>query len=967
MDTLGKKIQFGLKKGYYRWFVLLGIVVAFIISFLAINFFKALKESQIASIQLTLNKQAEIAGNDLQNRFEAMYEDMLFFVNNLEPWTYERTSNESLAFEKRARRIFNNHRYLLDTVIVSFPQHTVAFHFDARDNFIQTFHKGMEKVVPGKLGEIHLENPQKEVAIIVKTGLKKFFEDQIANYYIGIDTEKSIWIDGNNWRIGEEMQGPGNKLSEALIVHLHENLDAGLKGQVIGDFYWVNEDRSRSVSVHYYPFKLTPLKQQFGIVFTQDISRIGFDVYKNYFYLLFGLLALLVIVLLLLFKFIKNIQSSTQAIKESAVEIEELFRRQTLLLQESKGFIYFQNENRKMYAVSEEVTKVLGYTQEEFISNFRNLIHEGHNQELDAVIEESKSKKRDSFSCEFDMLHKEGYWVRVKIFEKLFYDESSNFQGNVGICTDIQEKFESELQLQKSENRLRAVLNSLPDLIFIFDNEGVFLDYYVKDERLLMLPAADTMGKNFKDIMPEPLKSDLVKCFNKTVETGLIQQIEFELLLPIGKRIFEARFFKLDDQRVVSMARDITAQKLWEKGLQEAKEAAEQANRAKSEFLANMSHEIRTPMNGLLGIVELLENTSLDDKQQQYVKVIKDSGKSLTHIINDILDYSKIESGMMDLSLSVFNFRNEMQRVFRIFSGLIGKKQIDFSYDFGNLVPEYIRLDKEKFGQVLLNILGNALKFTPKGGKVHVVFSAESVFEDNIILYCSVQDNGAGIPPDKIKQLTEPFVQIDGSNTREFQGTGLGLAISNKLIELMGGEMEIESELGAGSLFKFSVFGAAVSELDDIQEARLFELDEEELELLGMAKRCPMEILLVEDNTTNLIFMKMLMDQLGYTVKVARNGLEAVEMIQEGHIFDLILMDIQMPKMNGLDATRAIRKIKGQESTMIVGLSANAFREDVESALASGMDHYLTKPVSIHDVARVIAERFKEKETKKEA
>jgi PAS domain S-box-containing protein len=968
MERLFTKIDSSFKKGTYRWFIFLGIAVTFIISFLAINFFKALKENQIASVQLALNRQAEIAGNDIQSRYSSMYEDMLFFVNNLEPWTYERTSNEQLAFEKRARRIFNNHRSVLDSITVIFPKHIVTFHFDDRENFVQSFHENIDDFSKDKLETITLKNTSKDVGIIVKSNLNRFFRDQLANFYIGIDTEKNIWLDSIIWKMNQDRNYPEFKFPETLKSHLNENLESGLKGQTISDFYLGNESVPKNATVHYYPFKLLPLENKFGVIFVQDISKIGFGVYVTYFYLLLALLALLVIVLLILFKFIKNIQVSSQTIEQNANEIEQLFKRQTLLLQESKGFIYFQDEDREMYAVSEEVSKVLGYDQKEFIDNFRYFIREKHNQELTEVIEEAKNKKLDSFKFEFEILHKNGSWLRVKIFEKLFYEEDSSFKGNVGICTDIQEKFESELQLAKSQDRLLAVLNSLPDLIFIYDNDGVFLDYYVKDETKLMAPAELSMGKNFRDIMPDPMRTDLIMAFEKTIETGDIQHIEFEMSLPIGKRIFEARIFKLDEHQIVSMARDITAQKLWEKGLQEAKEVAEQANKAKSEFLANMSHEIRTPMNGLLGVVELLENTKLNDGQQEYIRVIKDSGKALTHIINDILEYSKIESGMMNLRFSVFHFKNEIMQIFRILSGMIEKKSIHFSYTFGPSIPGYVRLDKEKLGQILFNIIGNAIKFTPKGGQVDVSISVESFLEDNILLNFSVKDNGEGIPDDRIPELTQPFVQIDGSNTREFQGTGLGLAISQKLIELMGGELEIKSELGRGSIFSFSVFGTAVSDYEEMGNARIFELDEEEVDLLGMATRCPIEILLVEDNKTNLTFMKMLMDQLGYEeVKVARNGLEAVELVKEDLHFDLILMDIQMPKMNGLDATKAIRKIADKDATMIVGLSANAFMEDIEAAKASGMDLYLTKPVSIQDIAKIILERYREMESKKEA
>jgi len=960
------EFEYVKSKGLYQWFVFFGIAVAILISFLAISFFQALKDSQLNSIQQSLNKQVEIAGKDVQKSFDLMYEDMLFFVNNLEPWTYERTSNEELAFEKRARRIFNNHRNVLDTIIVVFPNHTVAFYFDGRNDFKKLFLSNPEEVPFWEKDEnLILKNESKGVSIIATTNLEGFFSDQLSNYYLGSNNAKFVWKDRiikqyNIDKTDEEINFAGS-----VLDYLSNDLEIGLKGSHIGDFYISNSENHYLASIHYYPFNMVPLEKKFGIIFIQDISTLGFDVYKNYFFLLFGLLVVMVTVLLVLFNLIRNIQVSNTALEKSADEIQELFRRQTLLLQESKGFVYFQNASGKMTAVGEEIMNVLGYTQEEFMQNFKSYNKPDHNDYVNSVFASAIAEKKQNVSIEYDMMHHNGNWVRVKIFEKLLYDEKGEFNGNVGICTDIQEKFESEQKLIKSENRLRAVLNSLPDLIFIYNNEGIFLDYYVKDETLLLAPPDAIMGLNFKDIMPEPMRTDLTIAFERAISTHKIQQIEFEFNLPIGRRIFEARVFKLDDEKIVSMARDITTQKLYEKGLQGAKNAAESANRAKSEFLANMSHEIRTPMNGLLGIVELLENTKLDEKQIEYLRVIRDSGKSLSSIINDILDYSKIESGMMNLNLSVFPFKKEMERIFRIFSGIIEKKKIQFTYKFGPLIPNLVQLDKEKVGQVVLNIVGNAMKFTPIGGKVHVEINVESVLEENIVLYFSIKDNGEGIPKDRIESLTEPFVQLDGSNTREFEGTGLGLAISKKLVELMGGELQIKSEIGEGSEFTFSVFGTAISDHDDLGQIGKYDEEESEVEIVQLADKCPLNILLVEDNSTNLTFMLMLMEQLGYEVNIARNGLEAVEQLKSND-YDIILMDIQMPKMNGLDATRRIRQMTPKRDIKIIGLSANAFREDIDDALASGMNGYLTKPVSIQDIAKAFSERFKELESKKE-
>jgi PAS domain S-box-containing protein len=961
-----EEFDYGKRKGLYQWFVFFGIIVAILIIILAISFFQALRDSQLNSIQQSLNKQVEIAGKDTQKSFDLMYEDMMFFVNNLEPWTYERTSNEELAFEKRARRIFNNHRNVLDTIVVVFPNHIVSFYFNERNNFIKVFYNNHEDIPSGNDGEIlRLKNENRGVSIIATTNLVSFFNDQLSNFYLGANTDKFIWKDGTIKSYNIDKSDQEIIFEKDVQEHFTNDLSQGLKGDQIGHFYISDTKGKYQASIHYYPFQLVPLEKKFGIIFIQDISNIGFDVYVNYFYLLFGLLVVLVAVLLVLFKLIRNVQVSNIALEKSSEKIQELFRRQTLLLQESKGFVYFQNANGEMTAVGEEVMNVLGYFQKDFMANFKNYLKPDQREYIDSNFKSAIKERKQNVSIEHDMKHKNGNWVRVKIFEKLLYDENGGFNGNVGICTDIQDKFESEQKLIKSENRLRAVLNSLPDLIFIYNNEGVFLDYYVKDESLLLSPPEAVMGLNFKDIMPEPMRTDLMHAFEKTISTNKIQQIEFEFMLPIGKRIFEARVFKLDEEKIVSMARDITAEKLYEKGLQEAKNAAESANKAKSEFLANMSHEIRTPMNGLLGIVELLENTKLDEKQIEYLSVIKDSGKSLSNIINDILDYSKIESGMINLNLSQFHFKKEMERILKIFSGIIRKKKIQFTYKFGPLVPNFVQLDKEKVGQVVLNILGNALKFTPVGGKVHVEITLEFVLEENIILYFCIKDNGAGIPKDKIESLTEPFVQLDGSKTREFEGTGLGLAISKKLVELMGGELQINSKLGEGSEFIFSVFGTAISDQEDFGQFGIDDKEDRTIELSNLAERCPLKILLVEDNNTNLTFMLMLMEQLGYDVKIARNGLEALECVKSND-YDLILMDIQMPKMNGLEASRRIRQISSDRNLKIIGLSANAFREDIDDALASGMNSYLTKPVSIHDIARVFSERYDELQSKKE-
>jgi PAS domain S-box-containing protein len=938
-------------KNYHTGFVVIGILIVFLVLFLTFSFFNALKKNQTDSRNQSLSSQVELAGKEMQRDFTFLYEDMLFFINNLEPWTYERTSNESLAFEKRARRIFNNHRDILDTIFVSFPRHHVSFYFDNQNNFLKKTYESRADM-PIQPHDITLSNPNKEVAISIKLDFDRFFLFILGNYYLGKNGFKLIYKNGEYLDISSELNFDNSNINAAVLSEINGDILEGLKGNYTGLYDSPEAGKKLRVLIHQYPFNLTPLEDKYAVVFIQDISNLGFSLYRAHFYLLFGLLLLLAFVILILYRFIKNSRYANQILEKNSAEIEELFRRQTLLLQESRGFIYFQDASGKMKNVGDEVLNVLGYEKGDFLENFKFYIEEEDFAILKALLKDSIKDKKEVVSSQFKIKKKDGSFIMVRIFEKLFYDKNGNYTGNVGICTDINEKYNSEVELIKSENRLRSVLNSLPDLIFIYDNEGTFIDYYVQDETMLLYPPSFSMGKNLFDVIPEPLNKVMMEAFSKVVKTGKMQRIEFDLMLKIGKRIFETRIFKLDENRVISMARDISSQKLWEKGLQEAMKASEESNKAKSEFLANMSHEIRTPMNGLLGIIGLLENTDLDEIQNEYVHLIKNSGESLLNIIRDILDYSKIEAGEMSVNPIAFNFKNEIQKTLGIFSGLIKEKNLQFSHLYISEVPEFVELDKEKLMQVLINIIGNAIKFTPEGGEISLLISSEKIVEKSIILYFEVKDTGIGIPEDHLGNLSKPFVQVDSSTTKSHQGTGLGLAISQRLIELMGGELTFESELGVGSTFSFSVIGKIWNMEDNLPDKE-FDIDDMGFfNWKNMALKYPLRILIAEDNTTNLRFMGMLMEQLGYDFAIAKNGIEAVKQAKENEI-DLIFMDIQMPLMNGLDAASQIRKEIGNK-IKIVGLSANAFQEDVEKAKNSGMDGYLTKPIKIKEIAFII-------------
>lgn len=487
------------------------------------------------------------------------------------------------------------------------------------------------------------------------------------------------------------------------------------------------------------------------------------------------------------------------------------------------------------------------------------------------------------------------------------------------------------------------------------------------------LPGAfsDTV-QSFKDLL-HPDDQERVLAYIKKYLSGEVPEyhIIFRMKHKDGQWVWiNARGRALYDEagrptRIVGAHTDITLVKAYEEKLEKAREYAENANRAKTDFLAHMSHEIRTPLTAISGIAEIFDGmqTNLDDKQKKLIKVLSSSTSSLKDLVSDILDFSKIESGEIEheLDQKIFSLQDVFEQVISIVSLKVGEKNFKFKFDYSAVKNHKFLGDRARFRQILLNLIGNAVKFTERGS---VIVTATEVMQRNEPFLCvSVKDTGIGIAPQNFDLVFERFRQADSSVSRKYGGSGLGLPISLRLARLMGGDIAVESVLGQGSTFTLMVPMRTQNAQEDYQSDK--KLDKVLTDKIRKQSLNHKNILLVEDYEGNIVILSYLLDSLKCNYDVARTGLEALNLWKEKR-YDLILMDVQMPEMDGFTATAQIRvmeKEKDRERTPIIGMTAHALVGDKEKCIQAGMDTYLPKPLVELDFKTKIIEFLGQKKS----
>ncbi|WP_181151127.1 PAS domain S-box protein [Paenibacillus sp. PCH8] len=600
--------------------------------------------------------------------------------------------------------------------------------------------------------------------------------------------------------------------------------------------------------------------------------------------------------------------------------------------------------------------QMTGHTKEELLSRpFDHLIDPEDLDKTRYHFEETVRGTAQSY--EIGLIHKDGQRIETSVINVPIILEDK-VVGVYGITSDITEAKRYVEEIENLSYERALILNGMSEGVIGLDLEGNLNFANPAAAEMMNICPSEMNGKPLEQMMSQ-MQSEGIPYPSK--DTPVLHAVREGRNLPRTESIFwrqdgssflaEFQLKTIMDQGrtrgAVLVFRDMTSVK----EIIRAKETAEHADRAKSEFLAIMSHELRTPLNGIMGMAHLLMETELDDEQKGFAEIMIDSGESLLYILNEILDFSKIEAGKMDLERSPVDMKAMLGGVIELFALKASEKNIELYCEMSDQIPERIRGDETRIRQILINLVGNAVKFTEQGRitvSVGVNFSEEHG-PDHLMLTFMVKDTGIGIPIEKQHQLFQSFSQLDPAINRKFGGTGLGLAISKKLVELMGGAIGVQSEIGEGAEFQFTLVLERWREEsnDPIEVVVNGELP---LERESLAR--DIRILIAEDQAVNSHLLEEMLRKFGGVCDIVENGAQAVESLNKVQ-YDLVFMDIQMPVMDGIEATCTIRQTH-PEIPVIAAITAFAGAGDREQCLECGMQDFISKPFHSTEISRVL-------------
>lgn len=641
-----------------------------------------------------------------------------------------------------------------------------------------------------------------------------------------------------------------------------------------------------------------------------------------------------------------------QAIETDVTDLVEAQRRADDALADLHAYqkaldehsiISIADQYGKIEFVNDRFCEISGYTREELIGTDHRIVQSGLHDPPYFEQMRTTILKGQSWHGEVSNKAKDGsiYWVDATVVPL----PATQTKGPrfVSVLYDLTERKRAESKLKDALNQSSTFFDVSPELLCIFDTEGRAVRMSKASEKILGVAEADLIGRNALDLIHPDDRDRTIKAVIAIRDTRDVMDFVARFCHPSGEvRSVEWRA-KAVGTYIYATARDVTERLATEAELLAAREQAEAANRAKSSFLANMSHEIRTPLNGVIGVVGALARTELTPNQREMVDLIQSSGETLELLLSDILDVSKIEAGKFSLQLEPFDLRKTIEATAQVMQTRAEEKGLGFHVRFGPGTDGLFEGDGIRVKQIVSNLASNAVKFTQKG-HVEIGVTATDRGDGPCQIMISVKDTGIGFDEETKQRLFARFEQADASITKNFGGTGLGLSICRTLTDMMDGQFLVTSEAGIGSLFSVILpLPRVQAEASPKAETRPADEHAAIAPVSGS-----LAILLAEDHLVNQRVVAMILEPHGVDLTIAQNGQEAVALWQERH-FDLILMDMQMPVMDGLTATRTIRDLEakaGRDRTPIAMVSANAMKEHITQSLACGCDHHISKPIT---------------------
>ena len=638
-------------------------------------------------------------------------------------------------------------------------------------------------------------------------------------------------------------------------------------------------------------------------------------------------------------KVIELNESLEEKIKKRTEELSRKNAFQTAVMTNAASAIIATDTEGVITTFNPAAQLMLGYEENEVVGSQSPAIFHFAPEVVKRAAEFSEELDRhiepgfEVFTCKSDAglknvhdwtyVRKDGTKLPVNLSISSLIDDQGAVIGYLGIATDISEHLHNRKQIEKVKEQLTKA--SEVAQLGVWTWNAVTSELVWNDRMYEIYERDKSQNKrlayeDWADALVPEERSAVEKLLSDALESDAPFDTIFKINTPSGKikHIKAGAQIERDEkgrpELVLGINIDVTEQVNYEKALQEAKQMADLANKTKSEFVANMSHEIRTPMNAVIGLLHLLDRTELTSKQKDYVKKSDTAARSLLRILNDILDFSKVEAGKLELDPHPFRLSDLIENITPILSANIGDKDVELVVDIDYQLPAFINLDSLRLQQILVNLAGNAIKFTDQG---HVKIQLKKLERDGKDwLECSIKDTGIGIKPDQLEKLFEDFTQAETSTVRKFGGTGLGLSISKKLVEMMGGNINVKSELAKGSHFSFAI---PIVESSDINQ------------LTTQFDFRHLNVLVVDDHEASREAISNIVLSLGWSVQVATSGSEALKKVQDNEdgFFDLILMDYKMPDMSGWETAKSIRQYTGENSITKI-LMVTAYGKEIE-------------------------------------